>query len=71
MKVALVIFKLTMDISCPLLFFELVEMYFPNRVMKQFVFKQYIPSEIDTSDQLYFISRLGKHADCNWIIYHL
>jgi len=41
----------------PLIFFKLVEIHSSDRVMQQFIFKQYISSNIDTSDQLYSISR--------------
>jgi hypothetical protein len=39
--------------------------------MQQFIFKQYISSNIDTSDQLYSMSREGKHINYNWMIHHL
>jgi hypothetical protein len=74
MVVTLIIGKSAIDLwtsVVPLIFFKLVELHCPDRVMRQFDFKQHISSNLDTRDQLHFISRLGRHADYNWMTHHL
>ena len=46
-------------------------MHYPDCVKRQFGFKQHISSYIDMSDQLHFISHLGRHADYTWMIHYL
>ena len=79
MAIALIICTLAFDLRTsvsPLIFFELVEMHCLNRVMQRFDFKQYILFDIDTSNQLNFISRssmhtdYNRHTDYNWMIHH-
>jgi len=74
MIVTLIIGKSAMDLwtsVVPIIFFEPVEFHCPDRVMRQFSFKQLISSNLDTRDQLYFISCLDRHADYNWMTHHL
>jgi hypothetical protein len=60
-----------MNISFPPHIFCACWVALPNRVMLQFGFKQHISSDIDTSDQLHFISCSGMYVDYNWMIHHL
>jgi hypothetical protein len=47
------------------MFFEFVERHCPGHPMRQFNFKQHIMFDMDTSDQLIYISCSGKHVDYN------
>jgi len=41
----------------------MVELYFPDWVMRQFNYKQHISVDIDTSDALHAIHHQGKNID--------
>lgn len=49
----------------PLIFFEIVEIHCPDRVMRQFGLGQHIPDPIDTDDRLHQLSRRGRGEE-NW-----
>jgi len=52
-----------------LICFDIVEMYLPDRVMRQFRLRQHIPTQCDTSVQLHRTDRRGK-GDVSWAIQH-
>jgi len=49
----------------------MVELYFPDRVIRQFSYNQHIPVDIDTSDALHAIHHQGKNVDCDWLSYQM
>jgi hypothetical protein len=48
----------------------MVELYFSDRLMQQFSYKQHIPVDINTSNALHAINHQGKNADYNWLSRH-
>lgn len=50
--------------SAPLISFDIVELYYSNRVMRQFGFEQTIPVSCDTSDKLHHLD--GRGANKNY-----
>lgn len=60
--------KLWLTIS-PLIYFEVVEWYRPDRVMRQFGLRQQVPQPCDTSVSLHATDRRGRsHID--WSVHH-
>ena len=53
----------------PLLCFALVECHFPDRVMRQFGFRQGIPQPCDTGSALHATDRRGR-GGYDWSIVH-
>lgn len=52
-----------------LICFDIVELHLPERVMRQFGFRQLIPPEVDTGDRLHRTDRRGK-GEVNWANQH-
>ncbi|KAL0361126.1 UNVERIFIED_CONTAM: protein MAINTENANCE OF MERISTEMS [Sesamum radiatum] len=57
--------------SCPLIFYAIVEMHHPERVLRQFGMRQNIPEAIDTRDMsLHQISRKNR-TGTDWNLQHI
>ncbi|XP_075485074.1 serine/threonine-protein phosphatase 7 long form homolog isoform X3 [Primulina tabacum] len=54
---------------CPLICFDIVEMYRPNRVLRQFGMPQRIPEPATDGDDLHNLSRVG-HRNFDWKEFH-
>ncbi|XP_073051629.1 serine/threonine-protein phosphatase 7 long form homolog isoform X2 [Primulina eburnea] len=54
---------------CPLICFDIVEMYRPNRVLRQFGMRQRIPEPATDGDDLHNLSRVG-HRNFDWKEFH-
>lgn len=50
----------------PLICFDIVEWHHPDRVLRQFGFRQGIPRPCDTNLKLHSIDRRGRHDYCWW-----
>ncbi|KAL2940530.1 Serine/threonine-protein phosphatase 7 long form-like protein [Bienertia sinuspersici] len=50
--------------SAPLICFDIVELYYPHRVLRQFGFEQTIPAPCDTNDKLHCFD--GRGAEKNY-----
>lgn len=55
--------------TCPLICFDIVEMYRPDRVLRQFGMRQNIPHLALDGDQLHELSRRGRRNQ-NWANFH-
>ncbi|GFZ09841.1 hypothetical protein Acr_21g0004400 [Actinidia rufa] len=53
----------------PFHYFDIIELYFLDRVMRQFGLSQHIPNYVDTGDELHDISRQGRREE-NWLLIH-
>jgi len=49
--------------------FDIVELHLPDRVMRQFGFRQFVPAECDTNVRLHNTDRRGK-SDISWMTHH-
>lgn len=54
--------------SAPLICFDIVEFYYPNRVLRQFGFEQTIPDSCDTNDKLHHMD--GRGGEKNYAHLH-
>ncbi|XP_073015879.1 serine/threonine-protein phosphatase 7 long form homolog isoform X2 [Primulina eburnea] len=54
---------------CPLICFDIVEMYRPNRVLRQFGMRQRVPEPATDGDDLHNLSRTG-HRNFDWKEFH-
>ncbi|KAK4404198.1 Serine/threonine-protein phosphatase 7 long form [Sesamum angolense] len=56
---------------CPLIFYAIVEMHHPERVLRQFGMMQNIPDQPDTRDMsLHKITR-SNHTGTDWVLQHI
>ncbi|KAL0290554.1 UNVERIFIED_CONTAM: protein MAIN-LIKE 1 [Sesamum angustifolium] len=56
---------------CPLIFYAIVEMHHPERVLRQFGMMQNIPDQPDTRDiSLHRITR-SNHTGTDWVLQHI
>ncbi|XP_057537485.1 serine/threonine-protein phosphatase 7 long form homolog isoform X2 [Amaranthus tricolor] len=53
---------------CPLICFDIVELYLPDRVMRQFGLEQVIPHACDTQPQIHAIDQ--RTGDKNYVVRH-
>lgn len=55
--------------NVPLINFDVVELHFPQRVMRQFGYQQHVPGAVDTGMKLHKFDRRGRKG-VNWSKQH-